>query len=266
MELNPKISIIVIVIIFFVIISGIPFKMVKDTFSPKPVINITPTPTPITIYETIEVFVTPTIDGKVYFANEYQSGIRKLGRYFSYFREDVLGKKDMSAHVKVYDYRIFPRLHIFNPANYKYEEILPRENEKYILIFVKFYLDDIAGDDVRPWLPDENHFYISARETLYSPINDWPKQVRIREIENTATDNLATNIEYYGYQNMYSKDKQYASTAGEYAEEFYWVKWGESNAIDGYIIYTIPSDINEDEITVVGNLFAFGQPAWTLKQ
>jgi hypothetical protein len=264
MEINPKVVIIIFIALFLFVISGVPFKIVKDTVSPQK-INVTITPTPEIIYETIEVFVTPTIDGKTYFAGEYQSGIRKMGRYFAWLNYNVEGKNDMSGHVKVYDYRQFNSLHIFNPSDYNYYEVIPQgENKTFFLIFVKIYLDDVIGDNVYLWLPNEHHFYLQSNGTLYRPI-DWEKQIRIKEIENTPTDDGATNIEYYGGINVYSKDKKYRQTAGETFREVYDVIGGESNAIDGYIIYEIDKGVNPEENIVIADLYSFGSPSWILK-
>jgi len=266
MELNPKIPVILLIIGFFFVISGIPFIMIKNTFFKPVQNNTTVTPTPIIIYKNVTVMVTPTPDGKTYFAGEYQSGIRKLGRYFSWYREDVEGKKDMSGHVKIYDYRFFNSIHIFDPTDYRYYEIIPnQDNAKYLFIFVKIYLDDIAGDDVPLWLPDENHYFVMANNTVYKPVK-FEKRLRIKELEETFNDNNDFRIAYYGVFNTYTRDLRYRSSAGEYAQQLYYVMGGESNAIDGYIVYYIPKEIQEKDIKIFTDMYAFGNPEWILSQ
>lgn len=266
MELNPKIPIIIAIIIFFVILSGIPFALIKVTFFPNPINKtVNETNNTVFIYRNITVTVSPTPDGKQYFAGEYQSGIRKMGRWFSWYRPNVLGKKDLSCHVKVYDYRMFEHIHVFDPSDYKYYEVKPnQEGMKYLFIFVKIYVDDVSGDDVRPWLQKEDHYYAQINGTLYTPIG-WEKRLRIKELEETFNDNDDFRIAYYGVFNTYSRDKRYASTAGEVAEDLYYVMGGESNAIDGYIVYYIPTETKEEDVLILGNMDSFGQPAWTLK-
>jgi hypothetical protein len=266
MELNPKIKIIIVIGIIILLLSGIPFKIIKDTVSPPKIINqsLNVTPTPIIIYKNVTVLVTPTPDGKTYFAGEYQTGLRRMGRLFSWYHENATGFKDMSGHVKIYDYRFFSSIHIFNPTDYRYYQVDSSQDKKFLFVFVKIYLDNIIGKADSLWLPNEYHYYVSAKNTLYNPIQ-FEKRLRIRELEETWNDNGDFRIGYYGVFNTYSREIQYASTAGEVAQPIYYVKGGESNAIDGYIVYEIPYDINENDINIIGDMYAFGQPSWTLK-
>jgi len=226
--------------------------------------SINTTPTPIIIYKNVTVLVTPTPDGKTYFASEYQSGIRKLGRWFSWTRDNVSGYEGQNIHVKVYDYRIFNSIHIFNAPDYNYYEILPnQENTKYLFIFVKIYMDDYKEDKTKLWLPSETHYYVSAKGITYQPIT-WDKQLRIKELEEVVNDNEDYRIGYYGVFNTYSPDKKYRASAGETYTDIYWIYPGESNAIDGYIIYAIPKDIEDKDIEVLTDMYSFGQPSWKL--
>jgi hypothetical protein len=258
---NPRVLFIIIILIL-----GFNYYIhPMDIIFKKPVVvNQTPVNNTIVIYRNITVTVTPTPDGKTYFAGEYESGIRKLGRYFSWFNKDVQGKEDMSGHVKVYDVMYFDSLHIFNPSDYTYYEIRPSDDTKqYCFVFVKIYLDDIIGDNTPLWLPTESHFYLQSKDKIYNPIT-WEKQLRIKELEETWNDNNNFRIGYYGVFNTYSRDLRYKSTAGEYAQDIYYVIGGESNAIDGYIIYEIPKGSKPDENLVLMDLYSFGQPSWKL--
>jgi hypothetical protein len=237
-----------------------------DLIFKKPVIeNTTPINNTVIVYKERIVTVTPTIDGITYFAGEYESGLRKLGRLFSWYNEDVTGLKDMSGHIKVYDYRMFTKIHAYDYTENSYYEINAPNGKRFLFIFVKAYLDDISGDDTRLYLPREDHFLITAKNTVYSP-DSWDKTVRVRELEETWNDNNDYRIGYYGVFNTYSKDKQYVKTAGMVAENVYYVRGGMSNAVDGYIVYTIPDNIDIDDIQVMGNMYAFGTPVWSLKK
>ena len=269
-ENNYSVSNFRIILIFLIILVGINYMYhPMDKLFPKSqkiiVNNSTSINNTIIVYRNITVTVTPTPDGQTYFASEYQDGIRKLGRYYSWINKGVEGKHDMSGHVKVYGWRQFDSLHIFNAPDYKYYEVIPKtENATFFIVFVKCYLDDVIGDDIPMWLPDENQFLLLSGGKVYSPIQ-WEKQLRIKEIENTPTDDLATNIEYYGVINRYSRDKKYKETAGEFAEQIYYVRGGESNAIDGYIIYEIEKGQNPYDNVITSSLFGFGSPSWSMK-
>jgi hypothetical protein len=254
--------IIIIAILFFV--ANMYFHPL-DFLKSKPAINKTPINNTIIVYQTVTIEVTPTPDGETYFASEYQDGIRKLGRYYSWFQKDVEGLHDISGHVKVYGWRQFDTLHIFNAPDYKYYEIMPnRDNATFFIVFVKIYLDDVIGDDVPMWLPRENQYWLLSGGKTYQPM-EWDKQLRIKEIEDTPIDDLSSNIEYYGVINTYSRDKKYRDTAGEYAQPVYYVRGGESNAIDGYIIYEIDKGANPEDNIITSAVYSFGSPSWSMR-
>jgi len=51
----------------------------------------------VVIEKEVEILVTPTPDGHLYFATEYQNGTRLLKRPFTWIRHDVLGTMDMKV-------------------------------------------------------------------------------------------------------------------------------------------------------------------------
>lgn len=240
--------------------------MLYPVFKPKdiPKTNITPNVSTITIYKEIIVTVTPTPDGKLYFADEYQSGVRKINRPFSWYREDVSGKKDMSVHVTVYAYRVFNSFTWFNAQDYKYYKQFPTSiDNKFVFVFVQIYMDDIIGNDARMWLPDEKHFALQVNNKLNYPIADFPKHLRIKELEETFDKNDVNRVSYYGTERTYEKGNP--KTAGETTINFTYLKGGISNAIDGYLVYEIPKDIPDEELKITASFNSFGNSAWILK-
>ena len=216
----------------------------------------------ITIYKEIYITVTPTPDGKIYFASEYESGIRKIKRPFSWYRADVTGLKDMSVHVVIYDYRIFDTYHWFNPQDYKYYEEKATKGNKFLFVFINIYMDDVIGKDTRMWLPDANHFGVQIDNSLYMPI-EFEKQLRIKELEDVYNYNDDSRVNYYGGFRTYEKGN--SDTAGEIYQNLTYLKGGKSNAIDGYIVYEIPNNIQDEQLIVSGNFYEFGNSAWVLK-
>lgn len=259
-EFNSRVLVFVIFAGIILIAIFFPYEAFEKPKVINVTVNVTPSPTPIIEY----VYVTPTPDNGIYYAGEYQDGIRKLGRTFSWFQYNASGLKDMSGHVKVYEYRIFPHIHAYNPSDAKYFEIVPNNGEKFLFIFVKIYLDDIIGDDTPLWVPNEDHYIVDIKGKEYKRLI-WDKYLRIRELEETWNDNGDFRIGYYGTFRAYSRDLKYASTAGMFAQQIYYLRGGESNAIDGYILYSIPAAAEEKDIKVIGNMYAFGDPIWILK-
>jgi hypothetical protein len=225
-------------------------------------INNTPNVSVITIYKEIEILVTPTPDGIIYYATEYQEGIRKLGRPFSWIRSDVSGLKDMAVHVRIYDYRVMDSYHWFNPSDYKYYEEFPsNKNNKFVFVFINILMDDISGDDTRMWLPDEKHYGIQIGQTIYQPL-DFMKQLRIQELEDTYNLNDDHRIGYYNSYNYYSSNLNNAPTAGETYTNITWLRGGKSNAVDGYLVYEVPKEIELKDMILTANFYEFGNAAW----
>lgn len=215
--------------------------------------------------EYITILVTPTPDGKIYFASEYQSGIRKIQRPFSFIREKTSGLKNTVVHAIVYDYREMNYYTWFNPTEYKYYRQYPiGDSNKFMFIFYNIYLDDITGDDSRLWITTEKQMNLQIKDVVYSPIN-YPKQIRIKELENTYNYNDDKRVSAYNSQTVYSSSSEYRNTAGEYSQSIDVLKGGKSNAIDGYIIFEIPKDSKDEDILFAVNYDSFGQSFWRLK-
>lgn len=252
------------ILIILIVLSGLPFKFIKDTYYPEP-INVSVNVTPEIIYIEKIITVTPTPDGNLYFASEYQEGIRKIKRPFSWSRTNVTGFKDMSVHALVYDYRVMDSYHWFNPSDYKYYIETPSNpDNKFVFVFINIYMDNILGDDTRMWLPDEKHYLLQAQNVRFHPI-DFEKQIRIKEFEDVYNYNDDYRVGYYGTFRYTSRSINYASTAGETYENLTYLRGGKSNAIDGYIVFEIPKVIDENELILSANFFQFGNAAWKLK-
>lgn len=288
-EFNSRILVFSGIIIFLLVVIFFPYQMLE-----KPVVNsttdltltnedkiniyskLTPlerekvsnyllvTPTPVIITNT--VYVTPTPDNGIYYSDEYIGGIKKLGRPFSWSRNDVTGLKDMSVHVRVYGYKILQSYHYWDPTEYKYYETFPNSmDKKFIFVYVNIYMDDIIGDDSRMWLPDEHHYYVNINSQLYEPIS-FEKRLRIKELEETFNWNDNNRIGYYDTLKVYDTSMGHIESAGEYTQEIGYLKGGQSNAVDGYIVYEIPVDTVPEDISILGTFYTFGQNSWLLKQ
>jgi hypothetical protein len=222
--------------------------------------------TTVFIEKTVTVLVTPTPDGHIYFASEYQNGTRLLKRPFSFIRYNALGNQDMKVTTIVYDYKIFDKLHWFNPAQYKYQEQLPTEGFKWCFIMVYVYMDDVIGDDTRYWMFNRSYFALFDEKSRYlSTHRDYPYQLRYKELENTPTFDNSQYVQAFKQERMYSESLAFAESAGEYSNELYYLRGGKSNAIDGYLLFEIPENTTPEDLIVLGNFDSFGFSQWRLK-
>jgi hypothetical protein len=265
MSVNPRIFAFMAIVGFFIVVmfggSTILFPKNSDK-------KITPTPTPIIIEHYITVTVTPTPDGHTYFSSEYQNGTRLLQRPFSWIRSDVTGYKDMKVTTIVYDYKFFDKLHWFNPAEYKYVEQTPIDpKNKFMFVFIYCFMDDIIGDDTRMWSFNRSFFAVQTKDMIYRPL-DYSFQVRFKELEETWTFNNDARVQAFksfrAYED-YRFNSTTTSTAGEYNDEIYYLRGGQSNAIDGYLIFEIPKETKEEDLLILANFYTFGVSQWKLK-
>ena len=222
----------------------------------------------IYINNTKTVFVTPTPDGRIYFASEYQSGIRKLNQpysFISYKASDGISKNNsFKFSVNVYDYRQFDYLHWYNPSLGKYQILFPKTGYKFLFVFVDAYIDDILSDNIRIWLPNNFQFqYLTDVFTEYA--DNETKQLRYRELEFTPNINNDGYIQYYGQKRMYVNTEDTRKTAGEYSEQQYYLYEGFSNRMNGYILYEIPDYINIQNGYIIANFGGFGYSSWSLQ-
>lgn len=211
----------------------------------------------------ITVLVTPTPDGKLYYASEYQSGIRKYRHSFNWIKHNVSGYQTMKGSIQVYDYKTFNKVHWFNPTDYKYYEMPARDGMQYLFVFFNIYLDDIAGEDTRLFLPQRESFVAHYKGTTINHL-EYPYQIRFKELEETFNFNDDMRVKAFRQKPAYSSDLKYKSTAGEYSQEIDYLYGGKSNAEDGYLIYEIPNNANIEDINICSSIYAFGKPCWRL--
>lgn len=219
----------------------------------------------IVIEKEIKILVTPTPDGHIYFASEYQNGTRLLKRPFSFIRYDALYNQDMKITTIVYDYKFFEKLHWFNPTDYKYYESTPYggEDYKFCIIFVYVFMDDIISDDTRAWAFNRSYFGVFDGDNMFYS-QQYPYQLRFKELENIPTFDNTGYVQAFKQQRLYNSEEYYIKTAGEYSDETYYLRGGLSNAIDGFLIYEIPKEKTPDDLIVFADLSSFGFSRWRL--
>ena len=217
--------------------------------------------------EYITVLVTPTPDGKLYYASEQEEGIRKIQNPFSFYADNASGHKRMKVISTVYDYKIFDKLHWHNPSDNKDYEMLPQTGNKFLFVFYAMYLDDRTADDTRYYIPDSSKYVIQSiydNNHIYYPI-DYPYQLRILEMENSRDYTNTIEAQYFGTTRYYSKSSEYRKTAGETYTKNEVLRGGKSNAQSGYIVYEIPSILESNELIAGINFGSFGTSWWRLK-
>lgn len=285
MELNPRIKLFIILGIIVLILTGIPFRIIINVFDhPKQTANTTPE---IIVYRNFTkiITVTPTIDGKTYFAGEYQNGTRLLAHPFSWYRTNVnLPNNTLKISANVYDYRIFPNYHYkdleySNSPNDVYAIQEPSNpNNEFLFVFVDIYADEHITNTNNVWLPTEKSYTVSIDGVTYPPVS-YAKERTISELQEITNQGNNYFIQTYGqyvdndisnnHNEVYNNGTSaYTPTgnAGIVSKSLFYIPKGTSNMVDGYILYEIPKDTPIDLISIQANFFSFGNSEWKLYQ
>jgi hypothetical protein len=124
-------------------------------------------------------------------------------------------------------------------------------------------MDEIAGDDSRMWNVPPSSFAVFDGLNTSSNI-EYPYQWRFRELENTPSFNKEINVQAYKSFRAYSKSEFNTATAGEYNDIQYYLRGGESNAINGYLIFEVSNKSTPENTYALAQFHAFGYSSWKL--
>lgn len=248
-------------------------REVKNTILPPPTptpiptvtpLPPTPRPTPEGIKKIAPVYVDPFMDGQ-----------RWEGQWFQWNRKDVQGingegKKDLNVGVIVYRHAFLDNYTWYNNAMGNYYVQEPGEGNRYFVVWVH---EEMIGNNTEHdpsfWIFSWDHFYLqihdypmwggytimnSAMNDSYNPVN------RILEFERYYDFYNTVRAGPFGYIVRYTRHNP--ETGGYAAEEIGWLRMGEGNACDGYIIYEIPKKTQIEDLTLIGQFETFGSPYW----
>ena len=200
-------------------------KPLPATALPEPTPVPTPEPTPVPV----TILVTPTI-------SQYPDALA-LKAMFPFFT-DTKGKSEAT----VYRIWINNTYRWFNPEDNAYQTRVAPPGKKYLFIFVTI----VGRGTERIPLPSQNNIYVEYNSAMISPdpthalptknTDSPPKVIRVAEIEFSRK--LFGNSEYvedFGYS---------------HGLKLGFVNPGESNAVDGYIIYEVPEELTPEKAYV----------------
>lgn len=229
-------------------------SIAKNAIIPTP----EPTPAPTTPPTGIPTTAPTPIPGPVYDWTTcgWQDQCYQLRSWHHFWRENVTGYMDLSAHATVYAYKILPKYHYFEPlwGSRSYFLESPQPGNVFLFVFVNVYTD---GDDVRThgWGP--TRWNVAIRDQLFYPIDTVYPKNRIQELDNSWDYAHVQSPRPYPY--VWIQEAGTGIITAEYQE---WIKGGRSNAHDGYLIFEVPYNFNVNETKVTGNFDNVGGQAW----
>jgi hypothetical protein len=237
--------------------------MAKNIIIPKPVPTAEPTPIP-TVNLTPHVNVSRLV--------VYEEGLdeymfrtngKRMGDWFKYQRENVEGLKDIDMWATVYASRFLDKYEYWSIDWGRYFTQLPSDGMKYLVIQARIKLvGDTQEKDPRMWGPGQDHFKVQTNETgnnTYTIDTNHVFGMRIRELEEVNDMTDTDKIFDYGYYRFY--DRSGIAQVGELG----YIRMGEGNAWDGYLLFEVPKDTRMKDVKVLERIDGIGNVWWQLR-
>jgi hypothetical protein len=143
----------------------------------------------------------------------------------------------------------------YNPAELQYVTRTAPEGKTYLFVFIAM----VNRGTERAPLPPTGNVYVISGNDLISPyplhplpkdnVDSTPRIARIAEIEYSRKVYSSEMVEDYGYS---------------HGQKLAYINPGESNAVEGYIIYEVPASMKPDSTFVTISLPDQNKPVWVL--
>jgi hypothetical protein len=147
------------------------------------------------------------------------------------------GTGDVASEATVYRYWLNDTYQWLNDMDNKYYTQSPPNGDRYLFVFVSI----VDKGNTRVWPPSANsiHLWYAGKEYALDPDHFLPdtvdnphdKPIEIEELQNDHQLYSTELVSDYGYS---------------HGEELGFVYPGESNALDGYLIYVVPASLTPD--------------------
>jgi hypothetical protein len=190
---------------------------------------------------------------------KYRAGGHDMGEDFSWRRDDVSGSKDLLMHASVYGYRIEPTYQWWSVSWGQYFTQVPNEGMKYLFVYVKIWMEGNSTNwDPRIYGFDTSHFLVQIDNHLYQADPEYVPPIRIKELEEVWNKGNVSRIGPFGCLRI--NDHGLESCIGGQ-----WVRMGDENGLDGFIVYQVPEKTRPEDISVLGQFRGFGSAWWSLE-
>jgi len=220
----------------------------SPTPSPKP----TPTPkqTPVGV-PTLEVqYIDPFIHGE---RSEYQ--------WFKWDRKDVVGLQDMLVGIVVYRHKWLDKYTWWDNSIGNYQVEYPESGKRFFAVWIhQEMFGTNSTNDPRMWRFDREAFRLQYNQKLIKADENYMPVNRIKEFDNYYDYYGVVTAPYLNYRIVYTG--QSPKTGGWIAERIDWLRMGQGNSIDGYILFQVPKEAFNEDVILLGSFSTFGTAHW----
>jgi len=193
------------------------------TPTPTPEPTIAPTPTPEPAPEVMGMYP---------------------GQFLSFRRDNVSGYKSVKVHATIYGYSMHRDVSWWSASWGKVFSQSAPDGMKYLFVYAHVYSDD---DSATMWGIQPENWYAYDGHTMRNVSDDLLPQIRLTEFDEIWDLRHVENIKPYGYL------RTYVDRGKESVEKLGYLKAGQSNAWDGYLVYTVPEDTQPEDVRIYTN-------------
>jgi len=212
-----------------------------------------PTPAPPTPTPTPEPTIAPPPEVVATFGDALHPY-----QYVDWRRSNVSGYKDLSMHATIYGHKELSQIEWYSVSWGRYITQAARLNEKYLFVYANLYSDVISA---RTWGIQPHWWVIHNTKTgqMYNTSTDLLPEIRIKDFDETWDLEHKETIQPYGYLRTYN------SAGKPTAEPRGYLNPGQSNAWDGYLVYSIPKNDQIEDLVICAPLTDTLNGCWKLQ-
>lgn len=166
------------------------------------------------------------------------------GQFLSFRKDNVSGYKSVKVHATIYGYSMHKEVTWWSVSWGKPFVQAAPEGMKYLFVYAHVYSDEGSAT---MWGIQPDYWFAWDGHTVRNVSTDLLPQIRLTEFDETWDMRHVENIKPYGYLRTYD------NTGREIAQETGYLKAGESNAWDGYIVYVVPEDTRPEDVRIYTN-------------
>jgi hypothetical protein len=111
------------------------------------------------------------------------------------------------------------------------------------------------------WGIEADAFRIQYKGTLISPDKEHKPVNRILEFDELTDYYHIVTAPPYGYFIHYTQNSN-PETAGNVAMPIGYLRMGQGNSIDGYLLFEVPKEAFNEEVLLLGSFSTFGTAYW----
>ena len=114
------------------------------------------------------------------------------------------------------------------------------------------------------WGFDRDAFRLQYKQKLIKADENYMPVNRIKEFDDYTDYYGAVTAPYFGYRQIYSGHNP--ESGGWVADRVGYLRMGQGNSIDGYILFQVPKEAFDEDVMLLGSFSTFGTAHWKFEE